>query len=502
MTANASSAASSAPVTSARVPGRVRTRFAPSPTGFLHIGGVRTALYAWAFARHHGGDYVLRIEDTDVERSTPEAVAAILEGLDWLGLDADEGPFYQMQRMDRYRQLLDEMLADGRAYYCYATPEELEAMREAQRARGEKPRYDGRWRPENAAGKQPPADVKPVVRFRNPDDGVVVWDDMVKGRIAIGNAELDDLVIARSDGTPTYNFTTVVDDAMMGITHVIRGDDHLSNTPRQVIVYEAMGVPTPTFAHISMILGPDGKKLSKRHGATSVEEYRDRGYDADAFVNYLALLGWAPDGTTTIVSRDALAREFSLDRVSKNPATFDVKKLDWIQGQYLQAMSNEMFSKRVLIPELIRAGLEEGSVEEAYTRRPSWFGLLASLLRPRTTLAPEVIAKARFLYEGDNVTLDEKSVKKNLAKEGARASLEAAREALTSITTGAWTTAAIDVALEPLPERLDTSKRAFFGALRVAVCGNAVSPPLGESLELLGRDTTLARLARALPLAR
>ena len=250
-----------------------------------------------------------------------------------------------------------------------------------------------------------------------------------------------------------------------------------------------------------MILGPDGKKLSKRHGATSVEEYRDRGYDADAFVNYLALLGWAPDGTTTIVSRDALAREFSLDRVSKNPATFDVKKLDWIQGQYLQAMSNEMFSKRVLIPELIRAGLEEGSVEEAYARRPSWFGLLASLLRPRTTLAPEVVAKARFLYEGNNVTLDEKSVKKNLAKEGARASLEAAREALTSITTGAWTTAAIDAALEPLPERLDTSKRAFYGALRVAVCGNAVSPPLGESLELLGRDTTLARLARALPLA-
>lgn len=491
----------------------VRVRFAPSPTGKLHVGGARTAIYNWAFARANHGSFILRIDDTDPARSTEENTQVILRALRWLGLDWDEGPevggdwgpYWQARRLDIYRDVARRLIREGRAYYCFCTPERLAADRKAAEERHDPFQgYQRTCRSIDPAEAQRRVDAgEPhTIRIKVPDGrGDVIIRDVVHGDVTFNARELDDFIIVRTDGTPTYNFTTVVDDATMGITHVIRGDDHLSNTPRQVIVYEAMGVPTPTFAHISMILGPDGKKLSKRHGATSVEEYRDRGYDADAFVNYLALLGWAPDGTTTIVSRDALAREFSLDRVSKNPATFDVKKLDWIQGQYLQAMSNEMFSKRVLIPELIRAGLEKGSVEEAYARRPSWFGLLASLLRPRTTLAPEVVAKARFLYEGDNVTLDEKSVKKNLAKEGARASLEAAREALTSITTGAWTTAAIDVALEPLPERLDTSKRAFFGALRVAVCGNAVSPPLGESLELLGRDTTLARLARALPLA-
>lgn len=346
MTANASSAASSAPATSARVPGRVRTRFAPSPTGFLHIGGVRTALYAWAFAKHHGGDYVLRIEDTDVERSTPEAVAAILEGLDWLGLDADEGPFYQMQRMDRYRQLLDEMLADGRAYYCYATPEELEAMREAQRARGEKPRYDSRWRPENAAGKQPPADVKPVVRFRNPDDGVVVWDDMVKGRIAIGNAELDDLVIARSDGTPTYNFCVVVDDLDMGITHVIRGDDHVNNTPRQINILRALGAEPPIYGHLPMINGPDGQKLSKRHGAVSVLQYQEDGYLPDAIINYLARLGWS-HGDDEIFSREQLVQWFDGTHLSVSPAQLDFDKFRWVNHHYLKALPDAELAAEV-----------------------------------------------------------------------------------------------------------------------------------------------------------
>ena len=346
MTANASSAVSSAPATSARVPGRVRTRFAPSPTGFLHIGGVRTALYAWAFAKHHGGDYVLRIEDTDVERSTPEAVAAILEGLDWLGLDADEGPFYQMQRMDRYRQLLDEMLADGRAYYCYATPEELEAMREVQRARGEKPRYDGRWRPENAAGKQPPADVKPVVRFRNPDDGVVVWDDMVKGRIAIGNAELDDLVIARSDGTPTYNFCVVVDDLDMGITHVIRGDDHVNNTPRQINILRALGAEPPIYGHLPMINGPDGQKLSKRHGAVSVLQYQEDGYLPDAIINYLARLGWS-HGDDEIFSREQLVQWFDGTHLSVSPAQLDFDKFRWVNHHYLKALPDAELAAEV-----------------------------------------------------------------------------------------------------------------------------------------------------------
>jgi len=289
----------------------------------------------------------------------------------------------------------------------------------------------------------------------------------------------------------------------MGITHVIRGDDHLSNTPRQIMVYEALGAPTPTFAHISMILGPDGKKLSKRHGATSVEEYRDAGYDSDAFVNYLALLGWALDGDTTIVPRDVLAKSFSLDHVSKNPATFDLKKLDWINGQYLQAMTDSEFARTQLVPQLLLAGLEDGDdADAAYAAKPAWFDLLASVLKPRTTLAPQVVEKSRFLYWGDDVQFDEKSVSKNLAKDGARGYLEAARDALGALDADGWNAAAIDAALEPLPEALGTNKRKFYGAVRVAECGNQVSPPLGESLELLGRDVALARLEKALPLAK
>ncbi|MBL8489514.1 MAG: glutamate--tRNA ligase, partial [Rhodocyclaceae bacterium] len=272
----------------------VRTRFAPSPTGYLHIGGARTALFAWAYARRHGGSFILRIEDTDVARSTPEAVQAILDGMRWLGLEHDEGPFYQMQRMDRYKAVIAEMLAAGTAYRCYATPEELDQMREAQRVRGEKPRYDGRWRPEpGKALPEPPAGVQAAIRFRNPTEGAVAWDDLVKGRITIANAELDDLVIARGDGTPTYNFCVVVDDWDMGITHVIRGDDHVNNTPRQINILRALGARVPLYAHLSMILGDDGTKLSKRHGAVSVMQYDEDGYLPEAVINYLARLGWS-----------------------------------------------------------------------------------------------------------------------------------------------------------------------------------------------------------------
>ncbi|HNG66469.1 MAG TPA: glutamate--tRNA ligase, partial [Thauera aminoaromatica] len=283
-------------MTSASRPVRtpVRTRFAPSPTGYLHIGGARTALFSWAFARRHGGTFILRIEDTDVARSTPAAVQAILDGMQWLGLEHDEGPFYQMQRMDRYKEVIGQMLAAGTAYHCYLSPEELDRLREAQRERGEKPRYDGRWRPE--AGKvlpQPPAGVQPVVRFRNPAEGVVSWDDLVKGRIEIANAEMDDFIIARADGTPTYNFCVVVDDWDMGITHVIRGDDHVNNTPRQINVLQALGAEVPLYAHLSMILGDDGTKLSKRHGAVSVMQYDEEGYLPEAVINYLARLGWS-----------------------------------------------------------------------------------------------------------------------------------------------------------------------------------------------------------------
>ena len=295
----------------------VRSRFAPSPTGFLHLGGARTALYAWALARHFGGSFVLRIEDTDVERSTPQAVQAILDAMDWLDLGYDEGPFYQMQRMTRYREVIAQMLVAGTAYLCYCTPAELDAMREGQRARGEKPRYDGRWRPEPGKVLPPiPAGVDPVVRFRNPVDGEVTWNDFVKGTITIGNRELDDLIIARPDGTPTYNFCVVIDDWDMNITHVIRGDDHVNNTPRQINILRALGAVVPQYGHVPMILGPDGEKLSKRHGAVNVMQYETDGYLPEAMCNYLARLGWS-HGDDEVFAREQFVEWFDVNHLSR-----------------------------------------------------------------------------------------------------------------------------------------------------------------------------------------
>ena len=304
----------------------VRTRFAPSPTGFLHLGNIRSALFPWAFARHHQGTFILRIEDTDQERSTAEAEQAIVDAMAWLGLDYDEGPYYQMQRMDRYRAVLDDMLAKGLAYRCYTTPAELDELRAEQTARGEKPRYDGRWRPENAQGKTPPEGVAPVYRFRNPDDGVVAWDDAAKGRIEIANAELDDLVIARADGTPTYNFCVVVDDLEMRITHVIRGDDHVNNTPRQINILRALGATPPVYAHLPTVLTPGGEKLSKRHGARGILQYRDDGYLREALVNYLARLGWA-HGDAEVFGVDELVSWFDLHGLTASAGRFDPEKL-------------------------------------------------------------------------------------------------------------------------------------------------------------------------------
>ena len=492
----------------------VRVRFAPSPTGKLHVGGARTAIYNWAFARANHGTFILRIDDTDPTRSTEENTQVILRAMKWLGLDWDEGPkvggdfgpYWQTERLDIYRKAAERLVADGRAYYCFCTPEKLAADKKAAQERHDPFQgYQRTCRDIDPAEAQRRVDAgEPhTIRIKVPlDRGDVVVHDAVHGDVTFEANTLDDFIIFRSDGTPTYNFATVVDDSMMGITHVIRGDDHLSNTPRQIMVYEALGAPTPTFAHISMILGPDGKKLSKRHGATSVEEYRDAGYDSDAFVNYLALLGWALDGDTTIVPRDVLAKSFSLDHVSKNPATFDLKKLDWINGQYLQAMSDSEFARTQLVPQLVAAGLEQGDADGAYAARPAWFDLLASVLKPRTTLAPQVVEKSRFLYWGEDVQFDEKSASKNLAKDGARGYLEAARDALSTLDASGWNAATIDAALEPLPDALGTNKRKFYGAVRVAECGNQVSPPLGESLELLGRDVALARLEKALPLAK
>ena len=316
---------------------QVRTRFAPSPTGFLHIGGARTALFSWAYARRHGGKFVLRIEDTDLERSTQESVNAILEGMKWLGIDWDEGPFFQMQRLARYKEVAEQLIASGHAYYDYMSREELEVLRKQQLEKGEKPRYDGRWRPERSRGKKPPEGVKPVVRFRTPEEGEVGWNDLVKGVISFPNAELDDLVLLRADGVPTYNFGVVVDDLDMDITHVIRGDDHVNNTPRQIHIFEALGKPLPFFGHVPMILGADGERLSKRHGAVSVVQYRDDGYLPEAMLNYLARLGWS-HGDEEIFSRQSFVEWFDLGHVSRSPAQFNPEKLAWLSAQVLEAI--------------------------------------------------------------------------------------------------------------------------------------------------------------------
>ncbi len=489
---------------------QVRVRFAPSPTGKLHVGGARTAIFNWAFARANNGTFILRIDDTDPTRSTQENTDIILRAMRWLGLDWDEGPevggdfgpYAQTDRLDLYKEAAQKLWDEGRAYPCFCSAEKLAADRAAAQER--KDPFQGYQRtcrdidPDEARARIEAGEPY-VLRIKVPlDRGDVVIRDAVHGDVTFNARELDDFVIFRSDGTPTYNFATVVDDAMMGITHVIRGDDHLSNTPRQVMVYEALGAPVPTFAHISMILGEDGKKLSKRHGATNVEEYRDAGYLSDAFVNYLALLGWSPDGETTIVPRDELARVFSLDHVSKNPATFDPKKLDWIQAEYIRSMTDAEFADQIMVPELHEAGLIEGGVE--YDE--AWIDALAAIVKPRTKFPADVCGVCAPIFAtADTLVYDEKSVAKGLAKEGMGAILDAAREALSALGDDAWSPEAIDGALEPLPEAMDLKKRVVFQAVRVAVCGNMVSPPLGETMALIGKSDCMARIERARAMA-
>ena len=429
----------------------VRVRFAPSPTGKLHIGGARTAIYNWAFARANGGTFILRIDDTDPTRSTDENTQIILRAMRWLGLDWDEGPevggdfgpYAQTERLDLYKQAAQKLWDEGKAYPCFCTKEQLDADRKAAQERKDPFQgYQRRCRdldPEEAR-RRIEAGESYVLRIKVPEDrGDVVIHDAVHGEVTFDAKELDDFVIFRSDGTPTYNFATVVDDAMMKITHVIRGDDHLSNTPRQVMVYEALGAPVPTFAHISMILGADGKKLSKRHGATSVEEYRDAGYLSDAFVNYLALLGWSLDGETTIIPRDVLASKFSLDRISKNPATFDPKKLDWVNAEYINGMTDAQFADEIMVPELHEAGLIEGNVEYG----EDWIDALAAIVKPRTKMPADAVTVAAPIFAtAETLEYDEKSVNKGLAKEGMGAILDAAKAALEGVTE--WTAEAID----------------------------------------------------------
>ncbi|MFT3954821.1 MAG: glutamate--tRNA ligase [Piscinibacter sp.] len=458
---------------------RVRTRIAPSPTGFLHLGTARTALFSWAFARHHGGDFILRIEDTDVARSTQEAVDQIIAAMNWLQLDYDEGPFYQMKRLDRYQQVVDKMLAEGTAYHCYCTPEELDAMREAQRARGEKPRYDGRWRPEPGKALPPvPAGVPPVVRFRNPLDGEVTWNDMVKGSITISNRELDDLIISRPDGTPTYNFCVVVDDWDMQISHVIRGDDHVNNTPRQINILRALGAELPEYGHVPMILGPDGDKLSKRHGAVSVTQYEEAGYLPDAMVNYLARLGWS-HGDDELFDRTQLVAWFDGHHLARSPAQWDVAKLDWVNAHVIKATPDDVLA-RLVAQQLVSRGTSVAA--DAQLAR------MCALFKDRCATLIE-LADWLGMYFVD-VSPREEDVAAHVTEQ-VRPALQALRGRLSEVD---WDKGTIAATIKETLAAHALKMPQLAHALRVLVCGRTQTPSIDAVLELFPRDLVLRRL--------
>ena len=457
----------------------VRTRFAPSPTGFLHIGGARTALFSYLYARRHGGEFVLRIEDTDRERSTPESVNAILEGMTWLGLEYDQGPFYQTERMPRYQQVIDRLLDEDKAYYCYATREELDTLREEQMARGEKPRYDRRYRDFTGT---PPAGIDPVVRFRNPLDGAVVVNDGVRGRVVFQNSELDDLIIARSDGTPTYNLTVVVDDMDMGITDVIRGDDHLNNTPRQINLYHALGVTPPRFVHLPMIHGPDGAKLSKRHGAVSVMQYRTEGYLPEALLNYLIRLGWS-HGDDELFDRETMVRLFDVEDINHSASSINPEKLLWLNQHYLKTLPVERVAHE-LRWHLGQVGIDPAAGGPAPEQ-------LVTAYAERVQTLTEMAAQARPYYlpvDG----YDERAMGK-LDGETAPQVLAALCEAL--VPDGPWNDpAALDLAVKQVASDLGLKLGKVGPVIRLALLGHGASPSLGITLQLMGRERSLARL--------
>jgi glutamyl-tRNA synthetase len=458
---------------------KVRTRFAPSPTGFLHLGGARTALFSWAYAKHFGGDFILRIEDTDLERSTPEAVQAILDGMQWLGLEADEGPFYQMQRMQRYREVVAQLLEQGKAYFCYSSPDEVNAMREAARLRGDKPRYDGTWRPE--PGKTLPAipeGREPVVRFKNPESGVTTWTDLVKGNISIRNEELDDLIIARPDGTPTYNFCVVVDDWDMGITHVIRGDDHVNNTPRQINILQALGAPLPVYGHVPMILGPDGQKLSKRHGAVSVMAYDELGYLPDAMVNYLARLGWS-HADDEIFDRPTLIEWFDGRNLSSSAAQWDPKKLNWVNAHYIKEAQNDWLADHIKDRVIKRGG------------NPQLVDLAAAvgLLKDRSETL-EDLAQACMLFCGPPA-VPETDV---LAKHMTQASLAAVHAFWQAAQNTDWSAEALNTTIKTTLTAHELKMPQLAIPLRLIVAGTTQTPAIHEVLALMGKGRVSERL--------
>jgi glutamyl-tRNA synthetase len=459
---------------------KIRTRFAPSPTGFIHLGNIRSALYPWAFARATGGDFILRIEDTDLERSNQASVDVIIEGMKWLGLDHDEGPFYQMQRMDRYKAVLEELKAGGHVYPCYMSMEELDALREQQMANKEKPRYNGTWRPE--PGKNLPAipeGVKPVLRFKNPQGGSVVWEDKVKGRIEISNDELDDLVIARPDGTPTYNFCVVVDDIDMAITHVIRGDDHVNNTPRQINIFKALGKDTPVYAHLPTVLNEQGEKMSKRNGAKAVTQYRDEGYLPDAMVNYLARLGWS-HGDDEIFSRAQFLEWFNLDHLGRSAAQFDEAKLKWVNAQHLKAMADEALAPLVSA-ELAKRGIS------ADDRLPAICGLFKD--RCDTLL---VLADWATAFYND-VTPQADDVAKHITP-AVLPALDALANKLGALTE--WSTANVSAAFKEVLTEQGLKMPQLAMPVRVLVMGTPQTPSVDAVLFLCGKEKVLARLTK------
>ncbi|MGC0839047.1 glutamate--tRNA ligase [Pantoea agglomerans] len=460
---------------------KIKTRFAPSPTGYLHVGGARTALYSWLFARHNQGEFVLRIEDTDLERSTPEAIEAIMDGMNWLSLDWNEGPYYQTKRFDRYNAVIDEMLEADTAYKCYCSKERLEALREEQMANNEKPRYDGRCRDSH----EHHADDEPcVVRFRNPQEGSVIFDDQIRGPIEFSNQELDDLIIRRTDGSPTYNFCVVVDDWDMGITHVIRGEDHINNTPRQINILKAIGAQVPVYAHVSMILGDDGKKLSKRHGAVGVMQYRDDGYLPEALLNYLVRLGWS-HGDQEIFSVAEMVELFTLDAVSKSASAFNTEKLQWLNHHYINTLPPEYVATH------LQWHIEEQKID---TRTGPELAKLVALLGERCKTLKEMAASCRYFYE-DFAEFDADAAKKHL-RPVARQPLEVVRDKLAAIEE--WTAENVHQAIQSTADELEVGMGKVGMPLRVAVTGAGQSPGLDVTVEAIGRSRSVARIEQAL----
>ncbi len=458
----------------------VRTRIAPSPTGFLHLGTARTALYSWAYARHHGGQFVLRIEDTDVARSTQESVEQILASMHWLGLDYDEGPVYQMQRLDRYRQVVEQMLAAGTAYRCYCTPAELDAMKEAQRARGEKALYDGRWRPAQGKVLPPvPEGVPPVIRFCNPPDGDVSWDDLVKGPIAINNREIDDLIIVRADGVPTYNFAVVVDDWDMGISHVFRGDEHINNTPWQINIFRALGAPLPQFGHVPVILGEDGQKLSKRRGAVSVTAYEEGGYLPEAMLNYLARLGWS-HGDDELFTRERMVAWFDGTHLSKSPAQWDAAKLAWVNAQYIKAKPDAELAP------MVAAQLQKRGIES-----DDRLASICALFKDRCDTTVALANWAAAFYA--DVQPSEADRAQHLT-DAVRPAIAALADKL---ATAAWDKASIAAAIKEVLAAQGLKMPALAMPVRVLVMGTAQTPSLDAVLALFSREEILKRLQAA-----